>query len=94
MKHYVYLIVSFSNKKIVSYVGYTHNLKKRIALHNSSKGAKFTKGRKWELIYKRVYYNKSLAMKEEYKLKKNYKLRNEIKNKFYKKFENFNYTSL
>ena len=39
-------------KVSVTYVGYTNNLKKRIDLHNNNKGAKFTRGRKWKLIYK------------------------------------------
>ena len=30
--------------KSITYVGYTKNLKKRITLHNSGKGAKFTRG--------------------------------------------------
>ena len=60
-------------------MGYTNDLKKRLLLHNNSKGAKFTRGRKWKLIYKQLYNSKSLAMKEEYKLKKNYKQRNLIK---------------
>ena len=54
-------------------------IKKRINLHNKSKGAKFTRGKKWKLSYYKKYDNKILAMKEEYKLKKNYKLRNKIK---------------
>jgi putative endonuclease len=44
--------------KPVTYVGYTKNLKKRILLHNSSKGAKFTRGRKWILIYKEKFNSK------------------------------------
>ena len=36
--------------KPVTYVGYTNNLKKRIVLHNTGKGAKFTKGRKGAYI--------------------------------------------
>jgi putative endonuclease len=68
--------------KFISYVGYTNNLKNRLSLHNSSKGAKFTKGKKWEIIYSKKYLNKSKAMKDEYKLKKDYKLRNKIKSKF------------
>ena len=80
MSFFVYLIISKKNKKLVSYVGYTNNLKKRIKLHNSSKGAKFTKGRKWELVYFKKYNSKVIAMKEEYKLKKNYTLRKEIIN--------------
>ncbi len=79
MTFYVYLLISNKNNKILSYVGYTKNLQKRLILHNSSKGAKFTKGRKWKIAYKKKYNNKSKAMKEEYKLKKNIKLRNKIK---------------
>ena len=84
--YFVYLIATKFNKKIISYVGYTNNIKKRLKLHNSSKGAKFTKGRKWKLLYKNIYKSKSLAMKNEYLLKKNYKLRNKIKQKFKTKF--------
>ena len=80
--YYVYLIATKINKKIISYVGYTSNVNKRLKLHNSSKGAKFTKGRKWKLLYKDIYKSKLLAMKNEYLLKKNYKLRNKIKEKF------------
>ena len=41
--------------KPVTYVGYTNNLIKRIKLHNSGNGAKFTRGRKWVLIYKEKF---------------------------------------
>ena len=84
MKYFVYLIINQKKNKLFSYVGYTSNLKKRLDLHNSSKGAKFTKGRKWTLAYKKCYKTKSLAMKNEYLLKKNYKKRNIIKKKFLK----------
>ena len=82
MKYYVYLLISKTNKKIISYVGFTTDIKKRIKLHNSGKGAKFTKGRKWILAYKKCYKSKSLALKNEYLLKKDYKKRFEIKKKF------------
>ena len=77
--YFVYLIVSKNKKRTISYVGYTNNITKRLKSHNSSKGAKFTRGRKWKLAYYKKYDNKILAMKEEYKLKKNYKLRSKIK---------------
>tara|TARA_Y100000768_G_scaffold378042_1_gene351992 strand:+ start:505 stop:768 length:264 start_codon:yes stop_codon:yes gene_type:complete len=80
--YYVYLIVTKRNNKLFSYVGYSNNISRRIKLHNSGKGAKFTKGNYWKLIYKKRYKNKSIAMKQEYILKKNYKLRNIIKQKF------------
>ena len=89
-KFTVYLIISKRNSHYVTYAGYTKNLKKRLKLHNTSKGAKFTKGNIWHLIYKKVYTNKSKAMKEEYYLKKNYKKRNEIKIKFINKKIKFN----
>ncbi len=85
MVYYVYLILSKKINNYTSYVGYTNNVEKRIALHNSSKGAKFTRGKKWKLIYFKKYYNKSIAMKEEFKLKKNYKLRKQIISKYLKK---------
>ena len=82
MKYFVYLIVSNHKNRLTSYVGYTSDINKRLKLHNSSKGAKFTKGRKWTLIYKKCYKSKSIAMKNEYLLKKNYKQRLIIKKKF------------
>ena len=85
MKYYVYLLISTKNGKSVTYTGYTSNINNRLKLHNSSKGAKFTRGRKWKLIYKKVYNSKSLAMSNEYKLKKNYKKKIEIKKDFLRK---------
>ena len=68
-----------SQKKTISYVGYTNNLERRIKLHNANKGAKFTKGKKWKLAYYETFTSKKEAMKKEYILKKNYKLRNKLK---------------
>jgi len=84
MNYYVYLLISSNNQTPISYVGYTNNLSKRLILHNTSKGAKFTRGRKWKLIYKSMYKSKSIAMREEYKLKKKYKRRNLLKKKYLK----------
>ena len=82
MKHFVYLIISLSDKRLISYVGYTNNIRNRLKSHNSSKGAKFTRGRKWKIIYKKSYNSKSEAMKKEYLLKKDKKKRLEIKKKY------------
>ena len=65
--------------KPVTYVGYTNNLKKRISLHNGGKGAKFTRGRKWVLIYKEKFKSKKEAISREYYIKKNRRLRKKIK---------------
>ena len=66
--------------KSITYVGYTKNLKKRINLHNAGKGAKFTRGRKWKLIYMEKKKSKKEAISREYYIKKNRRLRNKIKN--------------
>jgi len=87
MHYYVYMLISKSDKP-VSYIGYTSNLKKRIKLHNSGKGAKFTRGRKWKLIYKEKFRSKNKAISREYYIKKNRILRNKLKN------ENLNTTTL
>tara|TARA_B100000401_G_scaffold426745_1_gene357656 strand:- start:605 stop:835 length:231 start_codon:yes stop_codon:yes gene_type:complete len=71
-----------SAKNNVTYVGYTNNLVRRIKLHNSGKGAKFTRGRKWKLIYKEKYSSKNKAILRESYIKRNRKLRNEIKKEY------------
>jgi putative endonuclease len=80
MSYYVYMLKS-TGVKSVTYVGYTKNIKARVALHNSGKGAKFTRGRKWRLIYKEIFKSKSKAISREYYIKKNRTLRNKIRNK-------------
>ena len=79
MKYFVYLIISKNKQKYLSYVGYTNNLKKRLAKHNASKGAKFTRGRKWKLIYSEKCETKNQAISREYYIKKNRTFRNLIK---------------
>ena len=87
MSFFVYMLKSIS-KKPVTYVGYTKNLNKRIQLHNTGKGAKFTRGRTWKLIYKEILKSKKEAISREYYIKKNRTLRNKLKN------ENINITSV
>ena len=81
MAFYVYMLKS-KGAKSITYVGYTKNLKKRITQHNSSKGAKFTKGRKWKLIYKEKLNSKSEAISREYYIKNNRKFRKLLKKKY------------
>ena len=81
---FIYFLVAKPEYKI-SYIGWTNNLKKRLKEHNEGKGAKFKRGRKWKLIYYEIVKDKSSALKREYELKKNRKLRNLIKKIFLKK---------
>ena len=81
MSYYVYMLKSLE-EKTVTYVGYTSDIKKRIKLHNLGKGAKFTRGRKWKLIYKEKFNSKKEAISREYYIKNNRTLRNKIKFKY------------
>jgi len=81
---FVYIIATINNKKIITYVGWTNNFKKRLKLHNSGKGARFTRGRKWILIFKKRMLSKQDAMKFEYKLKKDRINRKKIVTNFFR----------
>ena len=81
MIYYVYMLKS-KGVKPVTYVGYTNNLAKRINLHNSGKGAKFTRGRKWALIYKEKFNSKREAISREYYIKNNKTIRKKLKKEY------------
>ena len=72
----------FSKKRNATYVGYTLNILKRLHLHNSNKGAKFTRGNFWVLVFSKSFISKNIAMKYEYKLKKNQVLRKKLLNSY------------
>ena len=82
MGYFVYVISTNRKLKLITYVGYTNNLKKRLNLHNNGKGAKFTRGRQWKIIYSEKYDTKSEAISREYYIKKNRKFRNFIKERY------------
>ena len=55
MTYCVYLLISSHKSRVLSYVGYTKNLKNRLNLHNISRGAKYTRGKKWIVFHKEIY---------------------------------------
>lgn len=53
------------------YTGWTYDLEKRVAAHNSGKGAKYTKSRlPVELVYHERFTTKEEAMSREYAIKR------------------------
>ena len=58
MYHYVYILKTLDGYKKKTYVGYSINVLSRLQKHNNSKGAKFTKGNFWKIIYKKKYLTK------------------------------------
>ena len=69
---YVYVLAA--RKKtggLVTYVGWTLDLERRLAEHNGQgkRGAKSTRGRVWTLLYAEKHKSKRRAMAREYALK-------------------------
>ena len=75
MYHYVYILKTIEGYINKTYVGYTTDVISRLKKHNSSKGAKATRGYKWKIIYKKRFLSKSKALSFEYNLKKDRKKR-------------------
>ena len=63
--YYVYVIIA-TDKQL--YIGYTKDLKRRLAEHNAGQ-SKFTKGKKWTLVYYEAYKSERDARDRESKLK-------------------------
>lgn len=66
--HYVYVLKCADS---TLYIGYTTDVRKRLATHNGSKrGAKYTKARRpVVLLYKKGFRTLSRALKREYEMK-------------------------
>jgi len=75
MYHYVYILKTLKGYKDKTYVGYSTNVLSRLDKHNTSKGAKSTRGYQWQVIYKKRFKSKAKAMSFEYLLKKDRKKR-------------------
>ena len=65
MTYFVYMLECVSSAKKRTYVGYTKDLIKRLDKHNNNKGAKYTKGNKCKIIYKKKFQSKNKAMSYE-----------------------------
>lgn len=67
-KSYVYILKCHNN---AYYTGWTNDLNRRIAMHNSGKGAKYTRAfRPCVLSYVEVFDTKEEALKREAQIKK------------------------
>lgn len=65
--YYTYMVLCRDHSL---YTGYTDDLVRRIRVHNSGKGAKYTRSRlPVQLVYWEKYSNKRQAMQREYAIK-------------------------
>ena len=70
MQCFVYVLRSVGRSGRRTYVGWTTDLARRLKQHNSGTGARFTRGRQWELLYAECYETKMQAMSREWYLKR------------------------
>lgn len=66
-KHVVYMLKC---KDSTLYTGYSNNFEQRLKMHESGKGAKYTRGRgPFEVVLMQQFPTKEEAMKKEYEIK-------------------------
>jgi putative endonuclease len=71
MASFVYVLLARNpDGRVVTYVGWTLDLERRLIEHNGGpKGARTTRGRAWTLIYAEKHRTRRRAMAREYALK-------------------------
>ena len=70
MGAYVYVLGTRSKTRHLTYVGWTSDVARRLAQHNSGKGARTTRGRVWVLLHSERCRSKRAAMSREWHLKR------------------------
>ena len=78
MTGFVYVLGSQTSCGYRTYVGWTLDLDRRLAEHNSGTGAKSTRGNAWCLIYAERLPNRIEAMRREWHLKRDRRLRRQL----------------
>jgi putative endonuclease len=85
MDCYVYVLGAITASRHLTYVGWTNNVVRRLSLHNDGKGARFTRGRKWVLLYSERCASRRHAMSREWHLKRDRAFRRQLAIKQFKK---------
>jgi putative endonuclease len=75
MDCYVYVLGTRTKTRILTYVGWTDDVARRLARHNAGKGARTTRGRQWVLLHTERFADKRAAMSREWHLKRDRKFR-------------------
>lgn len=75
---FVYVLGCAAPHGFLTYVGWTNDLDRRLAMHNAGTGAKSTKGRVWALLYAERLPSRRAAMSREWHLKRDRVLRRRL----------------
>jgi putative endonuclease len=78
MDCFVYVLGTATRNGPLTYVGWTHDVARRLAQHNAGKGARFTRGRAWILLHQERLATRGEAMSREWHLKRDRKFRKQL----------------
>lgn len=78
MSCFVYVLGSIGPGRLLTYVGWTNDLKRRVDQHNAGRGARFTKGRVWVLLHSEPCATRAEAMSREWHLKRDRQFRRQL----------------
>ncbi|RTL48933.1 MAG: GIY-YIG nuclease family protein [Bradyrhizobiaceae bacterium] len=75
---FVYVLGSSHKGRVITYVGWTLDLARRLAQHNSGTGARATRGRAWVLLHSERFTTRNEAMSREWHLKRDRAFRKQL----------------
>jgi putative endonuclease len=78
MDCFVYVLGCRTADRMLTYVGWSNDVMKRLAKHNIGKGAKTTRGRAWQLLHSEWFPTRKEAMSREWYLKRDRKFRKKL----------------
>jgi putative endonuclease len=70
MDCFVYVLGCRHKDRILTYVGWTNDIPRRLKQHNAGKGARATRGRVWVLLHTESFATRNEAMSREWHLKR------------------------
>ena len=78
MDSYVYVLGCRAKNRLLTYVGWSNDVARRMVAHNAGKGARSTRGRSWVLLYSEKCASRRHAMSREWHLKRDRKFRKQL----------------
>jgi putative endonuclease len=75
MRNFVYVLGARDADGARTYVGWTIDVVRRLEQHNSGRGARSTRGRRWVLLHVEAFPTRVEAMSREQRLKRDRPLR-------------------
>ena len=78
MPSFVYVLGCRTPDRVLTYVGWTTDVERRLSQHNGGTGARTTRGRAWVLLHIEQFRTRRQAMSREWYLKRDRNLRKRL----------------